>query len=119
MGATKKIAFAKCAADEQRAHGRVCIGCDCGDGCVGFSDLQTEELPLLQTQVVAHLVQQNHAFILLLKDGNKRQKMPAKTVSDAPRLLICKSKYACVTHIAGQNNANRRMFFFCFLVNAS
>ncbi|KAF3839776.1 hypothetical protein F7725_018493 [Dissostichus mawsoni] len=34
---------------------------------------ETEELPLLQAQVVAYQVQQNNTFILLLKDGNNKQ----------------------------------------------
>lgn len=63
----------KCGADEQRAHGRVRIGCDGGDGCAGLSDLQAEELPLQQAQVVVYLIQQNHAFILFLKDGSNNK----------------------------------------------
>lgn len=60
-------------ADERWAHGRVRIGCDGGDGRAAFSDLQTEELPLQQAQVVEDLVQQNHTFILFLKDGKNKQ----------------------------------------------
>lgn len=63
----------KCGADEQCAHRRVRIGCDGGDGGAGFSDLQTEELPLQQAQVVKDLVQQNHTFILFLKEANNKQ----------------------------------------------
>lgn len=75
---------------EQRAHRRERVGCDGGDGCAAFSDLQAEELPLLQAQVVAHLVQENHTFILLLKDGNDKQTLcgPAKTFPTADYLLF-------------------------------
>lgn len=50
------------------------VGGDGSDGRAGFSDLQAEELPLQQAQVVKDLVQQNHAFILFLKDANNKQK---------------------------------------------
>lgn len=54
------------------AHGRVCVGSDGNNGRAGFSDLQIEELPLLQAQVVTYQVQQNHAFILLLQEANNK-----------------------------------------------
>lgn len=76
------ISEPKCAADEQWAHSGVSIGCDWGDGGAGLSDLQTEELPPLQAQVVTYLVQQNHSFILLLKE-TQTELLPAKTLNDS------------------------------------
>lgn len=57
------------------AHRRVCVGCDGGDGRAGVSELQTEELPLQQAQVVTYQVQQYHTFILLLKGRNNTENL--------------------------------------------
>lgn len=69
----------------------MCVGRDRGNGCAGFSDLQTEELPLLKAQVVKYQVQQNQAFIQLLKDGKHKRHYSQPNFVVA---YLCTYKYA-------------------------
>lgn len=79
------------------------VGCEGGDGRAGFSDLQTEELPLQQAQVAEDVVQQNNTFILLLNDGNNTQKTAEVTLKSRFSLLTVLHSY--------QNNNNNKHYF--------